>query len=291
MIARQIFARAQEDCQEYRFDHTQSLETWQKSMCFFRYIRKNLFLCRDRRLVTDGRRFASSGGFTLVELLAVMALIAILMGLLLPSVVRARQSANQLTCASNLRQWGLAMQMYAVQNNGYLPRRGQGVGPTQQVTRLPDWFNALPPFLKMHPYMDMVASNDIVRPGDGNSLWLCPSASDMPGSYYWSYAMNMGLSVWETDQNNGNPDKVSSVGNTSLMVFLADAPGNYCSVFPSKFANGYNPVPRHNNSVNICFLDGHVVAIPGAYLGCGTGLIPHADIVWHPPGNTWNSAQ
>jgi prepilin-type processing-associated H-X9-DG protein len=103
--------------------------------------------------------------------------------------------------------------------------------------------------------------------------------------------MNMGLSVWETNQNDGNPDKVSGVGDPAIMVVLTDAPGNYCSVFPSMYPGGYNPVPRHKKSVNICFLDGHVSALPGSYIGVGTGMIEHPDIRWHPPGNTWNSAQ
>jgi prepilin-type processing-associated H-X9-DG protein len=57
------------------------------------------------------------------------------------------------------------------------------------------------------------------------------------------------------------------------------------------YPGGYNPVPRHKKSVNICFLDGHVSALPGSYIGVGTGMIEHPDIRWHPPGNTWNSAQ
>jgi prepilin-type N-terminal cleavage/methylation domain-containing protein/prepilin-type processing-associated H-X9-DG protein len=234
-------------------------------------------------------------GFTLVELLVVVGIVGVLISILVTSLVRARQSANQLKCASNLRQWGMAMQMYANENNSFLPRRGQGVGATSIVTRPTDWFNALPLYLGMKPYMDLVTANQIQRPDNspsvaGAPLWICPSASDMPGSYYWSYGMNMGLSVWEADVNQGNPDKISGVGPTNVMVFLTDAPGNYCSVFPSVLPGGYNPVPRHNNCVNICFLDGHVEAVPGSYIGCGTGLIQRADVQWHPPGNSWNSA-
>lgn len=114
----------------------------------------------------------------------------------------------------------------------------------------------------------------------------------MGGPYYWSYAMNMGLSVWEANQNHGQPDKITGVGNATVMVLFADAPGNYCSVFPSKTPGGYNPVPRHiNNTVNICFLDGHVEPISGQYIGCGTGLAERPDVRWHPPDSTWNGAQ
>jgi len=229
-------------------------------------------------------------GFTLVELLVVIGVACVLVGLLMAMLAGARRSANGVTCESNLRQWGAATLIYANEHNGQLPRRGQGVSPTVLVNRPTDWFNALPPMLKMKPYMDLAASGQVPRP-PGASIWLCPQAEDMQGTYYWSYAMNMALSVWEANQNFGQPDKITGVGDTATMVFLADGPGNYCSVFPSSQPDGYNPAPRHRGCVNICFLDGHVAAIPGSYIGCGTGLIERPDVRWHPPKSTWNSAQ
>jgi prepilin-type processing-associated H-X9-DG protein len=231
-----------------------------------------------------------SRGFSLVELLVVTGMIALLIGLLVPSLVRARHSANQMICMSNLRQWGLATRMYANDSAGCLPRRGQGVAPTTIVNRPNDWFNALPTMLKLPMYVDLVTANLVVRPGV-SSVWICPEANDPGGQYYWSYAMNMGLSVWETDQNNGQPDKITGVGDASTMVLMTDAPGSYCAVFPSVTANGYNPVPRHNGRVNICFLDGHVAPVDGRYIGCGIGLIARSDVRWHPPLSTWNGAR
>lgn len=225
-----------------------------------------------------------------MELLAVVGIIALLIALLLPVLAKARGSAQTVTCASNLRQWGIDTELYAQAYNGFLPRRGQGVGATGIVNRPTDWFNALPPMLKATSYIDMVNANSIPRPV-GNSIWLCPQASDFPGSYYWSYGMNMALSVWEANENNGQPNNITGVGDTATMVLFADAPGNYCSVYPSKTANGYNPVPRHNGYVNICFLDGHVAAYPGSYIGVGTGVIERPDVRWLPPGSMWNSAQ
>ena len=60
-------------------------------------------------------------GFTLIELLVVISIISLLIAMLLPSLERARKSANTILCANNLKQIGIAMYSYCADNNNVLP--------------------------------------------------------------------------------------------------------------------------------------------------------------------------
>jgi prepilin-type N-terminal cleavage/methylation domain-containing protein/prepilin-type processing-associated H-X9-DG protein len=74
--------------------------------------------------------------FTLIELLVVIAIIAILAAMLLPALSKAKQSAQKTKCTSNLHNMGLAMLMYADDNDSYIPRGND-----------PLWWKVLTPIL------------------------------------------------------------------------------------------------------------------------------------------------
>jgi prepilin-type N-terminal cleavage/methylation domain-containing protein/prepilin-type processing-associated H-X9-DG protein len=135
-------------------------------------------------------------GFTLVELLIVIGIIALLIGILLPALNRARSAANEAVCMSNLHQWGIGLQMYADQNKGSLPLKGPDgstgagtsnfFGPPQATTTVIGfddpavWFNAIPPMVGGKSWYQLLvldAAHTLAAPKDGvHSVFVCPSA-------------------------------------------------------------------------------------------------------------------
>jgi prepilin-type N-terminal cleavage/methylation domain-containing protein len=68
-----------------------------------------------------------SGGFTLIELLVVVAVLALLMGILMPALQKVRRSGWRTFCANNEREWGISLHMYAADNDGYFPDNMKGL--------------------------------------------------------------------------------------------------------------------------------------------------------------------
>ncbi len=132
-------------------------------------------------------------GFTLVELLVVIGIIALLISILLPALNKARKQAQETQCMSNLKQMGLGIEIYCVTNKGTLPQKGPDgsdttsnmFGPgngTTGVVGVDDssiWFNAIPKAISGKSYYDLLKDdfNGVALPTPpANNLFLCPTA-------------------------------------------------------------------------------------------------------------------
>jgi prepilin-type N-terminal cleavage/methylation domain-containing protein/prepilin-type processing-associated H-X9-DG protein len=139
-------------------------------------------LCRKSagaRTAGNGFTPGKSSGFTLIELLVVIAIIAILAAILFPVFAQARESAYKATCQSNLRQLGVAFQMYAVDYDDTFPCPGGGTNLISGGSPQTGWIqtNADGSIGGIYPY---VKSGD-KRNAKGN-MFSCPSALNFTGT-------------------------------------------------------------------------------------------------------------
>ncbi|HTV62983.1 MAG TPA: prepilin-type N-terminal cleavage/methylation domain-containing protein [Verrucomicrobiae bacterium] len=203
-----------------------------------------------------------AGAFTLIELLVVIAIIAILAALLLPVLAKAKERAKQAGCLSNLRQWGLTIQLYSPDNNDEIPRDGMAgngdyPGPSSTSTDgTPDdpeaWFNLLPALVgerKLQYYYDNMnahpgasgtkATQYLPFPGGLGHIWECPSASMLLPTVanvlagngkdgFFSYVMNIDLKREANGVtaipylNDPNMPKMTSFKQPTATVFMYD---------------------------------------------------------------------
>src|SRR5690348_15851082 len=86
---------------------------------------RSLAMTRRNSVTSElARRGNGRFAFTLVELLVVIGIISVLIGILLPALNRARESARQAKCLNNMRQIAVATVMFAQENKGLMPARG-----------------------------------------------------------------------------------------------------------------------------------------------------------------------
>jgi prepilin-type N-terminal cleavage/methylation domain-containing protein/prepilin-type processing-associated H-X9-DG protein len=189
-------------------------------------------------------------GFTLVELLVVFAVLAILLALIFPVFSRAMQSAQSAKCVSNLKQIGVAVNLYCNDHDGLYPRSYGGGS---------DFY-----WISLEPYAGKAWTGDKLggyKPG----IYWCPAvaeawnkvASIKSLTTFWpNYGMNPAISPTGSDtiahrQNINNPSRkvliMDSGFNKDTTIAVLSA--SYYINFGTDFHNGGN---------NVLFVDGHV---------------------------------
>lgn len=196
--------------------------------------------------------------FTLVELLVVVAIIAILTSILLPALSGAKNSALKIRCAGNEKQHAVGICSYTDDYNGWLPMQG--------TSTTPEWKQ------NIAPYFNYATSNAGVF---GSKAFLCPLwkvreiIDGRKGGYAWNYHY---MGYYNADPYGRVRVKLTSVtlpaqtimsGDTTDWADPEDAEYQYATLYPASFTTNTNvPIPpvgnRHGGGVNMIWADFHV---------------------------------
>lgn len=210
-----------------------------------------------------GSRFRR--GFTLVELLVVVAIIILLAALSFPLVGKMRQAAEATNCVSNLRQVGLAINMYASDHGNKLPALQP---PLDERTgkRPPIW----PVTLAVAGYM-WDGQGDLPC---GTGTWTCPSCDFMSHAYGGYGVVEGSVFVYGEKYPTGSTEpgslrlnRIERPESTWLVGDATQGPDNikkgWYAIWqnPKTWSKSHPPATRHGGRANVCMVDGHVEAL------------------------------
>lgn len=239
----------------------------------------------------------SNSGFTLVELIVVMAIIAILASLLFPALAQAKEKANRTICATNLRQIGMATLMYLSDYRDFFPTANDLGNEQEEGYEWVDWNprrNARPKeqkFLEggILPYIQRFSTNLFTCPSDKKlSNWRKNPQFGISG-YGFSYSLNS-PSFFSAHGKNSEGAKhgmaafryfefssefnASAIVNPSGKLMVVDERMYYEIPFPPSGVSfsscGWEwprdkVTSRHSKKGNAAFADGHVEAVTPAF--------------------------
>jgi prepilin-type N-terminal cleavage/methylation domain-containing protein/prepilin-type processing-associated H-X9-DG protein len=210
-------------------------------------------------------------GFTLVELLVVIAIIALLLGILLPSLAHARELARRVACAANTRSLGLALSYYTNDSDEWLP----AAEPSDRAEISPlHWFMNEKFLDGVDVSLEYAGDGSLIGPASKRgSVLTCPShdkamsTRPMPTfspeskdrDYGLSYGMNGTFGL------GGRPDqteyrRLTEFEIPSSVCALADSWGHWQSqgVIFYRACVEDNLTYRHLGTANVVYLDSHV---------------------------------
>jgi len=207
------------------------------------------------------KRFGSSrslrldnNGFTLIELLVVIAIIVLLMGILLPMLNRVRRQAKKITCISNIRQMGVALQAYLIDSENCLPPSSCNLSDPNQY-----WLKILTGYTS-EKLLFRCPSDKVKNFVD----WNLP-LDEQPDDLRWSsFALN-GLLDPRCSYNRGRYNNVINIRQSMYCIYVSESPSSwtkYDHIHPETWgsldqAKGQIAWDRHNGTSNFLFVDGH----------------------------------